>query len=106
MRIPTEEQETIIRIGRTEDFAEISTTDSRYITKLDKLVNNNSDEWECTDEVKINGNVVEKFYRCPVNLVSFRAKTTTRVMTDEQREAAAERMRKYQENKKLNSVDN
>lgn len=76
MRPSYEEQETIIRIGRTEDTAEICTSDSRYMTKLDRLVEN-SPEWEFVRQETCEGDVVEKFYRCSANLVSFRNKTGT-----------------------------
>ena len=103
MKIQIDEQETIIRIGRVDDVAEISTTDTRYMTKLDKLVKNNPEEWKFVDQATLNGDVVEKFYECPVNLISFRAKKTTRTMTEEQKEAAAQRMKEYHASKeKLN----
>ena len=91
-----DEQETIIRIGRTEEKAVISTTDSRYIHKFDKLVEN-SPEWECTAVDYADNQVVEKFYTCPVRLVSFRTKKGQNHMTEEQRKANAERLRAYRD---------
>jgi len=38
MKPSREEMETIIRIGRMDDTAIISTTDTMYMTKLDKTL--------------------------------------------------------------------
>jgi hypothetical protein len=98
MKPTREEMETIIRIGRMNDKAVISTTDSVHMTKLDKLVKINPDEWKFTGQETCQGDVVEKFYECPVNLISFRTKTATgREMTEEQKKASAERLRRYRE---------
>ena len=87
------EQETIIRIDRLSDTAEIYTSDSRYMTKFDKLVKN-SPEWEFVRQDTCEGDVCGKLYRCPVNLISFRSKTIKQDLTDEQRAAIAERFRR------------
>lgn len=88
--ITLEEMETIIRIGRTDDRAVISTTDTMYMTKLDKLVRE-SDEWECTGEQTDHCKVIEKSYTCPKKFISFRSKKITRELTEEQRRVASER---------------
>ena len=87
------EQETIIRIDRLSDTAEIYTSDSRYMTKFDKLVKA-SPEWEFVRQDTCEGDVCGKSYRCPVNLISFRSKTIKQDLTDEQRAAIAERFRR------------
>lgn len=98
MRPLLEEQETIIRIGRTEKTAIISTTDSVYMNKFDKLCEG-SEEWKCTGVETCQGDVVEKFYECPKKFVSFRSKTVKPNLTEEQRQASAERLRKLRESK-------
>lgn len=91
MKPTYDEQETIIRIERTSKTVKICTTDSRYMTKFDKLVKNNPDEWKFTDQEICQGDVVEKFYECPVNLISFRSKTGTgRELTEEQKQKMRE----------------
>ena len=95
MRPSSEEQETIIRIGRLSDRAEICTSDLRYMTKLDRLVEN-SPEWEFVRQETCEGDVVEKFYRCPVKFISFRSKAVKRELTDEQRQELADRLRRSQ----------
>ena len=92
MTIPTEEQETIIRIGRADDIAVISTSDTTMMTRLDKLVETSGD-WHLTGTRKFkDGSVADKTYECPKRLVSFRTKKVTRVLTDEEKKAIAERM--------------
>ena len=91
MKPTYDEQETIIRIERTSKTVKICTTDSRYMTKFDKLVKSNPDEWKFIDQETCQGDVVEKFYECPVNLISFRAKTGKgRELTEEQKQKMRE----------------
>ena len=91
--IPLEEQETLIHFMRGEDFATISTTDSTMITKLDKLCKSNPDMyWLKSDDG------YSKIYKCrDKSMVSLRQKK--REVTEEQRKAAGERMKKYQARK-------
>ena len=96
MRPSLEEQETIINISRTNGTAEIYTSDSRYMTKLDKLVKANPDEWKCTDYDKQENDIVAKYYSCPAKYVSFRTRTVKRELTDEEREAIAGRLHRIQ----------
>lgn len=92
--LPSEEQETVIVIPRTGNKARISTTDSTMKTKLDKMVDG-SDMWICEQE---DGPV--KFYEAlDKGLISFRKNKVSREMTDEQKEKAAERLRKAREKK-------
>lgn len=91
--IPLEEQETVIHFMRGEDFVTISTTDSTMITKMTKLCDNNPDMYKV-----INEDGASKIYRCyDKSMVSLRQKK--REVTEEQRKAAGERMRKYQASK-------
>lgn len=91
-----EEQETIINISRTNDIASIYTSDTRYMTKLDRLVKNNPDEWKCTGQEKQEEDVVAKYYECPAKYTSFRSRTVKRELTEEQKEVLRERMKKMQ----------
>lgn len=92
--LPSDEQETVIVIPRTGNKARISTTDSTMKTKLDKMVES-SDMWICEKE---DGPV--KFYEAlDKSLVSFRKNKVSREMTDEQKEKAAERLKKARERK-------
>jgi hypothetical protein len=72
MGVELSEQETIINIMRTEDRAEIYTSDSTMITKLDRKVKENPDIWKILTENTVSGKVVSKTYSCPKKLVSLR----------------------------------
>ena len=95
MRTPIEEQETTIQMDRNSDVATVYTSDHTYITKLDKLVKNNPDQWMLVGISRIGEDIVGKTYECPKRLVSFRSKTTTREReyTEEERRAIGERLK-------------
>lgn len=88
------EQEVTISWMRDEDFATIYASDSTAITKLDKLCITSPDMYQCIKETKVS-----KTYRCnDKSLISFRSKK--RELSEEQKQAAGERMRKYQASRK------
>ena len=101
MGVPVNEQETTIQFDRVGDKANIFTSDSTVMTKLDKLVEN-SDIWECSGEVKdMNGDLFGKEYRCPKNMISFRSKKSTPPkLTEEQKRKSIEALRLYRENQR------
>ena len=77
MGVELSEQETIINIMRTEDRAEIYTSDSTMITKLDRKVKENPGIWKILTENTVSGIVVSKMYSCPKKLVSLRNRPVT-----------------------------
>ena len=88
------EQEVCINFMRDEDYATIYTSDTTYMTKLDKLCKANPDMSSLIADTGRG-----KTYRVEdKTLISFRAKK--REMSDEQKIAAGERMRQWQANKK------
>ncbi len=93
MSIPVNEQDTTISFSRDSDSAYVWTSDSTVMTRLDKLVENNPECWQLTRTDKIGKDIVGKEYTTKKRLISFRAKVTERVMTEEQRQASAERLR-------------
>ncbi len=102
------EQEVNINFMRDEDFATIYTSDTTYMTKLDKLCKTSPDMYSLISDTGRG-----KTYRVEdKTLISFRAKK--REMNEEQKIAAGERMRQYQESKrsqdtvicqKINDID-
>lgn len=87
------EQEVCINFMRDEDFATIYTSDTTYITKLDKLCKTSPEMYSLLFDSGRG-----KTYRVEdKTLISFRAKK--RELSEEQRIAAGERMRQYQTNK-------
>lgn len=98
-----DEQETIVSFTRGEDVALITTTDPTVFTQLKKKVLTNPEEWEL-DSVTIRAGETNAFalssatFACPKRLVSFRSKTGEgRRLTEEQKAAAAERLKKARE---------
>ncbi len=98
MGIPIYEQETVIRYGRGEDFVTVHTTDSTTMTKLDKLADNPDSDWTLSETWTVDGEVVEKMYKAPKALVSFRTARVSRQLTDEQKQALADRLKAYRSN--------
>lgn len=88
------EQETHISWMRDEDFAKIYASDSTTITRLDKLCKISPDMYKLVTQTPVG-----KSYICmDKSLISFRAKK--RELSEEQKEAAGERMRQYQASRK------
>lgn len=93
--VSIEEQELHINASRDEKFAKIYASDSTYITKLDKLCKESPEMYSLVEDTG-RGKI---YLLKDKSLISFRAKKTTRIMTDEQKQASAERLRKARENK-------
>lgn len=93
MNITRLEQETIVNFNAAEDIASVYTADPVYMRKLDKLCEREPMSYKLVKQDKDG-----KWYEMPKRLVRF---ATTRIMTDEQKEAAAERMRKMQAESKI-----
>ena len=92
------EQETVIVIDRQTRKANIYSTDTRFINKLDK-------RYERTKEHFNENGICAVEYEVPENLISFRNLTTKRTMTEEQKKAASERMKKMQVARKKTAKD-
>lgn len=88
MNITRLEQETIVNFNAAEDTASVYTADPVYMRKLDKLCEREPVSYKLVKQDKDG-----KWYEMPKRLVRF---ATTRIMTEEQKEAASERMRKMQ----------
>ena len=92
--VSVSEQEVHISFMRDEDFAIIYTSDTTYMTKLDKLCKTSPDMYSLLSDTGRG-----KTYRLEdKTLISFRARK--RELSDEQKIAAGERMRQYQANKR------
>jgi len=91
-----EEQETVVQYNRDDKYATIYTSDSTSMTRLDRLCKESPEFYSLTKvEKDQDGKIVGKFYKLSdKKMISFRGKKTSRVLTDEQRAAAAERLAK------------
>ena len=93
--VSADEQETTINYGRTDKEAEDYTSDNTVLTKINNMFNSDDCEWKLKDVVKDqDGNIVGVFFVIPKKLISLRAKTVKSSLTDEQKRAAAERLKK------------
>ena len=91
------EQETIITIGALDKTADVCTNDPVYWRKLDAMCEKHPDKYKLTRVHRTEaGLILCKWYSVPRKLVRF---APPRVYTEEQREQAAERFRKYREAK-------
>lgn len=100
MGISTDEQETVINFGRNDEMVTCWTSDSTWMTKMDKLIEKNPEEFKCTKEETIDGQVVQKRYEFPKKYVSIRSKSVKRELTEEQKQEYAERAKKMVEERK------
>lgn len=86
--ISSEEQEVHIWIMRNEKYAKIYTSDTTYMTKLDKMCKNSPDMYSLTADTGRG-----KTYRVEdKTLISFRSKK--KEMSEEAKSAASERFSK------------
>lgn len=85
------EQEVSINFMRDENFATIYTSDTTYMTKLDKLCKTSPDIYSLIADTGRG----KTYLLQDKTLISFRAKK--REVSEEQKIAAGERLRKYQE---------
>lgn len=95
MGLTIEEQETHINLNRGDSRAEIYTSDTTMMTKLNKLIELPNTEWKLERASKLgNGEVIGKTYSCPVKFISFRTKRSSREFTEEEKKAIGERFRR------------
>ena len=97
----SEESEVCVTALKSEDVAEVYTSDNVYLTKFKKLIEANPDVWKITQVVeRSDGTVSGVMLRVPKRCLSFRAgKEVERVYTEEQKNALTERL-KNMRNKK------
>lgn len=88
MGLSTEEQETIIQIDRNGNKARIYSSNTLVLARLAKKGN----EYQRISVDRMNGEIVAAAYEFDKHLLTLRNKRTSRNMTDEQRQAARERM--------------
>ena len=92
--VSADEQETTINFSRTDKEAEVYTSDNTVLTKIKNIFSSDDCEWKLKNVVKDKkGNVVSVFFSVPKKLISLRAKTVKSSLTDEQKQAAAERLK-------------
>ena len=91
--VSVEERETIIRKDYLDKKAHICTTDSVEYGKLMKKCRECPDKYTALGYEKFDGQPQTGYFECAAKLVSYRSGKDVSHMTDEQKAAAAERMR-------------
>lgn len=91
------EQEVIITFNAAEDTAELYTADPVFIRKMDKLVEENPEQFSGKVHSMYQGKVYAKKYFFPKRFVSIRTKDVAR--SEEQKEKAREQMKQYHASK-------
>ena len=89
------EQEVTIGFNAAEDTAELYTADPVWIRKMDKLTQQNPEQFKLKKAETYQGAIVAKWYTLPKRFISIRSKE--RRLTDEQRAKLAARFRKGQQ---------
>lgn len=93
MNLSSYEKETIIVFNESDNDAEIFTHNGRMLRELEKLITDRPDDVQHVKDNDTGGST----YRVPKKWVKIRA---SRILTDEQKEKAAERMRQLHTNQK------
>ena len=86
------EQEVIINFNAEEETAELYTANPVWIRKMDKLVEQNPEQFQEYRRERIDGKVISKSYRFPKRFVTIRSKDVKILLSDEQKKVIAERL--------------
>ena len=90
----SDESEVCVTALKSEDVADIYTSDNVYLTKFKKLVEANPDAWKITQVVeRSDGTISGVMLRIPKRCLSFRAgKEVERSLSEDQKEELRERL--------------
>lgn len=91
------EQEVTIGFNAAEGTAEIYTADPVWIRKMDKLVQQNPEQFKPGRAETYQGEIVAKRYTFPKRFISIRSKDVKQVLTDEQRAERTARLGRGQQ---------
>ncbi|HHX69729.1 MAG TPA: hypothetical protein GX708_16995 [Gallicola sp.] len=93
------ERETVIAWDDSTHSAILTTYKTSMIKKMDEYCIKHPKEYKMFNEIILDGEVVGKEYKFPKRLVTVR-QPSTRTMTEEQKKASAERLKKARDKKK------
>ncbi len=88
------EQEVVISFSAADGTADIYTADPVWIRKLDKLVQQNPEQFIPGKVETYQGEIVAKRYTFPKRFLSIRSKDVKRELTEEQKIELTERLRR------------
>lgn len=90
-RLSKYEQEVMINFNAEDEEATMYTANPVWIRKMDKLVEQNPEQFKMYRQEKVEGKVVSKSYKFPRDYITIRSKKRESNLTAEQRKAVAER---------------
>lgn len=94
-------RETTINFLQNEDFMEIFTSDNSTMNKIKKIMQVNPEEWECYEGSRnTNGAITGYFIKAPKKYVSLRKPNKYKAISEAERLARVENMKKCRERKK------
>lgn len=86
------EQEVVIGFNAAEDTAELYTADPVWMRKLDKLVEQNPEQFKEGRQETYQGKVVAKRYMFPKRFITVRSKDKVMNLTEEQKADIGKRL--------------
>ena len=89
-----DEKETIISFTKGNTVAYVYTADNSVLTKIKKHMKANPKEWKLHNVYRNDNEYVAVEVTCPKKYISFRGKSKSREMTEEQKKATSERLKK------------
>lgn len=88
------EQEVTINFNAVDGTAELYSANPVWIRKIDKLVEQNPEQFKLVEVIRCGGEVVAKQYSFPKRFLSVRSKDVVRELTEEQKAEMAARLKK------------
>lgn len=89
------ERATIISFNEEEERAVVTTASPVWMRKLDRLCEENPEQFSCEewDTQRLDGKIIQKRYTFPKRFITIRSRDRKWELTEEQREAARDRMK-------------
>lgn len=101
MRLSRYEQEIIINFNAEDEETSLYTANPVWIRKMDKLLEQNPEQFRLGRVERVKGEIVSKEYFFPKRFVTIRSKDVKRNLSDEEKKELAERLRN---NHRINSA--
>lgn len=89
------ERATTVNFNEEEERAVVITASPVWMRKLDRLCEENPEQFSCEewDTQRLDGKIVQKRYTFPKRFITIRSRDRKQELTEEQREAARDRMK-------------
>ena len=89
------ERATTVNFNEEEERAVVITASPVWMRKLDRLCEENPEQFSCEewDTQRLDGKIIQKRYTFPKRFITIRSRDRKQELTEEQREAARDRMK-------------